>query len=162
MPAYLTKAEFINITIMPVEFINAIEAKSPGFVDKQLEIYSALIDSRLVKRYGVPFQAPYPLMVTLWLTRIVTHQLWLRRGSDPNDEQYQDVKAAALSSYDELKEAADAQNGLFDLPLRADTNLSGVDRIGPFGYSEQSPYVWATRQATTGRDEDRNGRGSGD
>ena len=47
----------------------------------------------------------------------------------------------------ELKEAADAEKGLFELPLRAtDTTGSAINAGGPMGYSEQSPYTWTDRQ----------------
>jgi hypothetical protein len=54
-----------------------------------------------------------------------------------------------------LKEAADAKDGLIDLPLRADTTASGISRGGPLAYTETSPYAWTDVQAETGRSEDR-------
>lgn len=160
--AYLTLATFKNLTVMPSNFVDAIEAApaSAGWVDAQLAYWSAQIDSRLGKRYAVPFDAPYPVAVTGWLARIVTIRCWLRRGVDPNDLQFSEIKADADAAWAEIKEAADSNVGLFDLPLRADTNASGVSRGGPIGYSETSPFVWTDIQASTGRDEDAAGGGT--
>ncbi len=53
-----------------------------------------------------------------------------------------------------MKEAADSAEGLFELPLRADLETSGVSKGGPLGYTEASPYRWTDRQADDGRNED--------
>jgi len=53
----------------------------------------------------------------------------------------------------ELKEAADSKDGLFDLPLRADTTATGVSKGGPRGYSEASPYTNLDRQRARRRNE---------
>ncbi len=158
--AYLDKAAFAILTVMPAESVDAIEVVAPGWIDAQLEYWSKQIDSRLSKRYATPFAAPYPEAVTGWLARIVTVRCFLKRGVDPSDMQFDEYKADAAAAMEEIKEAADSNEGLFDLPLRADTTASGISRGGPFGYSEASPYVWTDGQAETGRNEDRNGGGS--
>lgn len=157
---YLDKAAFAILTVMPAESVDAIEMVAPGWIDGQLTYWSGWIDSRLRKRYAAPFSAPYPEAVTGWLARIVTVRCFLRRGVDPTDLQFEEIKADADRAMEEIKEAADSNEGLFDLPLRADTTASGISRGGPFGYSEQSPYVWTDGQAETGRNEDRNGGGT--
>ncbi len=160
MTAYLDLAGFKDLTVMPSEFSNAIETISPGWIDAQLAYWSMQIDARLSKRYATPFASPYPVALTGWLARIVTVRAWLRRGVDPNDQQFSEVKADADAAWAEIKEAADSNTGLFELPLRADTNASGVARGGPFGYSEQSPYVGFDIQRDVGRTEDSNRGGS--
>lgn len=158
--AYLDKDAFANLTVMPLSRVNAIESASPGWINAQLEQESAFIDSRLRKRYAVPFTTPIPAAVTGWLARLVTVRCYLRGGVDPTDLQFDELKEDARLAKEEIAEAADAVNGLFDLPLRSDTTATGIAHTGPFGYSEQSPYVWASRQRATGRSEDRNGGGS--
>lgn len=160
MPAYLTLATFTDLTVMPSEFVGSIELVSPGWVDGQLAYWSSQIDARLAKRYAVPFANPCPVAVTGWLSRIVTVRCWLKRGVDPNDLQFTEIKADADAAWAEIKEAADSQLGLFDLPLRADTTASGISRGGPRSYAEQSPYVGFDRQGSTGRTEDANRGGS--
>ena len=158
--AYLDKDTFANLTVMPPEYVDALESVYPGWLDAQLEAESSWMDALLRKRYGVPFQEPVPPVIRLWLARIVTLSAYIKRGVDATDEQYQDVRTAALDAKKELQEAANGNTGLFDLPLRADTTKSGVVRAGPFGYSEQSPYVWGSGQRRIGREEDRNGGGT--
>ena len=158
--AYLDKDAFAALTVMPEEYVAQIEMVSPGWVDGQLEYWSRQIDSRLAKRYAVPFSSPYPVAVCGWLARIVTVKCFLKRGVDPQDEQFDEYKSDAAAAMDEIKEAANSETGLFELPLRADKNASGISRGGTFGYSETSPYVWADIQGRVGHAEDRNGGGS--
>lgn len=160
MTTYLDLDGFKALTVLPSEYADAIEDLSPGWIDAQLAQWSAHIDTRLRKRYAVPFEAPYPYAVTSWLTSIVTVRCYLRRGVDPNDLQFAEIKADCDRAMAELKEAADSVTGLFDLPLRQDTTTNGISKGGTIGYSESSPYAWMDGQASTGRDEDRNGRGT--
>ena len=159
MAAYLTFAEFRVLSLMPGAFIDAVETREPGFVDGQLLVYSDWIDARLRKRYSVPFGAPVPNIVRSWLARIVTPRVWHQRGHDPTDLSYPLVAADDAEAREEIKEAANSDEGLFDLPLRSDSSLSGINSAGfPRLYSETSPYVFTDEQVATGRTED-GGRG---
>jgi hypothetical protein len=160
MAAYLTLAEFQALSVIPSEFVSAIETLSPGWTLAQLTLESARIDARLSKRYGVPFQLPAPICVQGWLAKIVTLSAYLRRGFDPTDRQGASYIADRDGALAEIKEAADAVDGLFDLPLRADLTTSGVTRGSPKAYSEQSPYVFTDGQSRVGRQEDDNRGGS--
>lgn len=167
MAAYLVLATFKLTTDMPSQFVDEIEAREPGWVDKALEMGSAYIDSRLAKRYGnapppspLIFAAPYPVAVVRWLTDLVTMRCWRKRGVVATDEQIIDYRAAADAAMRELTEAANSDTGLFDLPLRADTSASGIAKGFPRSYSEQSPYVWYDVQADIGREEDSSGEGT--
>lgn len=157
---YLTFDEFKSLSVMPGEDLDALEQVSPGWIDTQLEYWSAQIDSRLRKRYAAPFSSPYPIAVKGWLSRLVTVRAYLRRGVDPSDLQFAEIKADADAAVAEIKEAADANTGLFDLPLREDTTSTGVSKGAPMSYSEQSPFVWMDQQADIGRGEDGNRGGT--
>src|SRR5688572_19905169 len=136
------------------------EARQPGWVLAQLQSQSGGIDARLRKRYAVPFVAT-PDVVRVWLTNIVTRRLFLFRGVDPTDRQFVEICKDADQSVQDLKEAADAVEGLFDLPLRnAGLSATAVSKGGPFGYSEASPYVGADLQREIGTAEDMQGYGS--
>lgn len=162
MAPYLTIATFKNLTAMPSTDVDALEAIAPGWVDAKLAAKSRWIDARLSKRYAVPFTAPYPEAVTDWLARIVTLNAYLRRGVDPNDRQFEELKADAEAAELEVKEAAESEKGLFELPLRADTAAGGISKGGPLGYSEASPYAWTDVQRDAATLEDSNRRGTGD
>lgn len=159
MTAYLDLAAFKVRSLMPQSDVEALETAAPGWIDGQLGHYSLAIDSRLRKRYAVPFAIPNET-VKEWLTRIVTVRCFLRRGVDPNDAQFEAIKEDADLALAEIKEAADSETGLFELPLLDAGDTSAVSKGGPYGYSEQSPYVWMDGQESTGRDEDRNGSGT--
>lgn len=156
----MTLDEFKDRTNMPVEFIEAIEAVRAGWTEKQIALAIAWIESRLRKRYAVPFDAPQPEAFLAWVTRLVTFEAWQRRGYDPADLSMAQAAEDAKTARDEVKEAADSKDGLFDLPLRADTTAQGIRKGGPLVYSEQSPYVWTTRQGCRGRFEDDNDDGT--
>jgi hypothetical protein len=160
MTAYATYDEFRDLTIMPQHDVDGLETRAPGFIERQLEYWSRWVDSRLRKRYAVPFQPPHPVAVTGWVVRLTTYRAYLRYGIDATDAQTEEISRDADRVKDEIAEAADSATGLFDLPL-AEGSGSGISKGGPFVYSEASPYVWTDVQAETGRNEDRWGRGSG-
>lgn len=156
----LTLDQFKDRTTMPATFVDELENVRPGWVAAQIVSETAWLYARLGKRYNVPFAEPVPEMALRWLTALVTKRCWLKRGFDPQEADMVEVQEDLKLALDEIKEAADSEVGLFELPLRADTNESGVSRGGTRVYSEQSPYVWVTKQARIGRDEDRSGDGS--
>ncbi len=157
---YLDVAGFGLRSVMPAEMIQRLEQKSPGWLQTKLNAKSAWIDAKLWKRYAVPFASPAPEIVLDWLAALVTPEAYAKIGFNPSSEQDKSsIIEPADNARDEIDEAADAQNGKFELPLRADTTAGGISRGGPRVYSEASPYVGFDRQAATGRDEDwrRNG-----
>jgi hypothetical protein len=78
----------------------------------------------------------------------------IRRGADPNDAMFGELSKIAAFADAQITQAADAVNGLFDLPLTSDTTASGVAKGGPRWYSETSPYVWQALQREVGVGED--------
>jgi hypothetical protein len=82
----------------------------------------------------------------------VTPHAYLKRGCNPSDAQLVELFKDAEKAEAEIKEAADSETGLFDLPLQS--GASAISKGGPLSYSETSPYVWSTLQRDTGRGED--------
>lgn len=158
--AYCTLAEFKSIAVMPGTDVDALEAANSGWIDGQLRFHSRWIDSRLAKRYPVPFVTPYPESVQLWLVRIVTVRAYLKRGVDPNDEQFELISEDAKMALKEIEEAANSETGLFELPTTEGSAVAGATRGSPRSYTEASPYTWADEQGTTGHEEDGNGEGT--
>lgn len=158
MPAYLTPAEFAELSTMPASDIEQIEGVVPGWLGRQLASESAFIDSRLRKRYDAPFDLPAPISVQRWLAKIVTKSAYLKRGVDPTDAQFDEIKNDAIDAMKEIAEAANAVDGLFDLPLR--TGASGIRAPSTYAYSEASPYAAFDAQRDYGRDEDLARRGT--
>lgn len=166
MAIYLDIAKFKGLTLIPSGFIDDVEKVTPGWLDNQLGYWARWIDTRLRKRYASPFAAhdaapdSTPTSIQGWLSRIVTVRVMLKRGVDPDDLQYVTIAADAESAMAEVLEAANSEDGWFDIPLRTDEDGSAINRGNPRSYSEQSPYVFADDQESIGRSEDRSGRGS--
>ena len=162
MTNYLTVATLKASSVATDQDIAGVEARYPGFTDQQIALASSWIDARLRKRYAAPFASPYPIAVQGWCASIVTERLMRKRGIDATDEQAATYIEDRKTAETEVLEAANAEGGLFDLPLRADTTADGISKGAPLGYSEASPYVWQDRQRDAAFDEDTNGLGSGD
>jgi hypothetical protein len=160
--ALLTLAEFRTRTIMPAADVDALETAFPGFLQAQIDEWTEEIEDRLRKRYAVPFDASSPpRILKRWLTKLVTRDAYAKRGWDPTSKQDEaSILRAAERVEEQLKEAADSEEGLYELPLRASDPAGGVSQGAPLGYSETSPYVFTARQAKTGRAEDDSGNGS--
>lgn len=158
MPAYLNLAGFTLRTVMPSADVTLVETKAPGFIASQLAIEQSKLDSRLRKRYAAPFIQPFPEIVLGWLTKLVTPEVYRKRGVNPADPQLELVEKQRDEALAEIKEAADSKDGLFDLPVSETSQSSAIISGGPLGYSEASPYTAFDIQARDGHAEDRNGR----
>lgn len=139
-------------TVMPPGDVTVLETKAPGWLLSSLQTETAYLYSRLRKRYAVPFDAANPPEVARrWLVQLVTSNAYRKRGANPQDPQLELVEKDRDRALAEIKEAADSNEGLFDLPLHAETAGTGITNGGPLGYSEASPYDWIDVQATSVR-----------
>lgn len=125
---------------MPAADVHQLNELAPAFLDALLREVSSRLDAKLRKRYAVPFKAPVPEIIKGWLVRAATPRAYIRLGIDPSDSQFVALREDEIEVWKEVAEAANAQDGLFDLPLRADTSASGISAMATFGYSEASPY----------------------
>lgn len=156
MAAYLSKAEFKGLTISPARYVDEIEADESGWTDRQLAYWSRWLDARLAKRYATPFAAPpnTPVAVTGWIERLVTSRVYLKRGIDPTDAQWDAIQQGHTDALAEIREAADSVEGLFELPLNESDTSDGITRGAPLSYTEASPYTWTTVQRDAAELED--------
>jgi len=167
MATYLTFDLLKGLITIPDEFVNEVEARYPGWVEAQIAAYSRWVEAQLRKRYATPFNAydgvpdPTPPQIQFWLARLVAVPVWLKRGVDPNDLQFEEVRTDRDNAREEIADAANSETGLYDLPLKVSKDGSLIVHGGPFSYSEQSPYVAFDRQRVTGRNEDNSGSGTG-
>jgi len=160
--SYLDLSEYKLYSVLPAVDIDDVETVQAGWVDRKLRSISRVVDSRLRKRYSVPFSSPYPDAVCDWVARIMDPMLLKKRGVDATDEQFVSIEEDAKAAREEIKEAADSNEGLFDLPIADAADASAISKGEPYGYSEASPYVGMDVQEYYGRDEDEDGWGSGD
>jgi len=138
---------------MPTESVNRLELQARGFIDQQIAMAQSWIETRLRKRYAIPFAAPYPEIYLGWITAIVTLAAYQRRGWNPSGAENELIIKAADDARAEVKEAADSKDGMFELPLRHDAPAGAVTQGGPMAYSEVAPYTWIDRQAEVARGE---------
>lgn len=152
--AYLDLAGFRGLTTLRAAVVTRVEAEHAGWIDEQLGAVSDEIDAQLAKRYEAPFAAPYPRIVKLWLAQIVAAAVLDKHGAEALEAQATRFYEAEARARTQIQAAADAEKGLYQLPLRGDTNKSGVKRGGPRSYTEASPFVHRERQRDRGRLED--------
>lgn len=133
---------------MPPEDVDRLETQYAGYAAQRLASNQAMIGARLRKRYALPFVSPFPEAAVRWLVDVTTLDLYQRRGWQASAQsENQLIVDAAKTAKDEIKEAADSKDGLFDLPLLDSApDASGIVKGGPLGYSEASPYTWTDRQ----------------
>ncbi len=155
--SYVSIAEFRARTVMPLEQVDRLETRAPGWLEQQLGSSSRWADMYLAKRYPVPFRAPYPEAVKSWVVRMVTKRAYVHLGIPATDEQQALISADAEKAEEEIKQAADGQLGLIDLE---EQGQHAVTRGGTRVYSEASPYVGADVRRERGAREDRMRRGS--
>ena len=159
--AYLTIARFKIVALIPGGWVDEVEGMAAGFTEAQLDVGSDFIDAQLRKRYAAPFSAPIPGVIELWLARLVTPDIMVKRGVNATDEQFAYMVARQTEAKAEIQSAADSEKGLYDLPLRDDLTGTGITYGSPRSYSEQSPYVHTDVQVDTAHAEDQARRGSG-
>lgn len=145
----LTVAQFKIASTMPDEDVDELETRYPGFVAKRIALREGRMNSRLAKRYQVPFDPASPPDTAYdWIVAQVTLDCYLKRGFNPSAAQDALVEKEATTAAAEILEAADAVDGKWELPLRQDNpGSSAVVKGGPFGSSENNPYAAFDAQA---------------
>lgn len=159
MASFLTTEGFKLLTLLPKSWVEAVESVTPGFTQARIDHHSDWIEARLRKRYGT-WKSPYPGVVIGWVAQLVTLDVDIKRGVQATDEQFKVIQEQAQLAKAEVKEAADSDVGLFDLPATDEAAASGITQGSPRSYSEASPYAWTDVQGQVGRSQDQN-RGGG-
>lgn len=151
-------------TVLPSSYVDDVEAMEPGWLDRQIVSRGRWIDAQLSKRYATPFAAfdaaePTPSAVQGWVARLIAPLIMFKRGVDQSDAQFDLIREDADEAKAEIQAAADAEEGLWELPLR-DGGPSGVRRGATRSYSERSPFVHTDVQRRVAFHEDQAGEGS--
>src|SRR5262245_23580455 len=173
MARYMLTADFRSLSVMPSPDVDLIEQLEPNWLQAQIDLIGGWIDSRLAKRYAVPFggvvgaggaRTDVPAIVKEWVAAILTPRAYAKRGVNPTSGELWFVEMVvepAKRALADVQEAAKANEGLFDLPLLGSTDPAGAaSRSGPKGYTEASPYVWFDKQREIASDEDEQGGGT--
>ena len=137
--------------------VDRVEVRYPGITAARLATAHARLNSKLMKRYRLPFTTPVPEVLVWYESVVVSHELLVAlRGANPDSSQLDEAGKLLAEAQEWLKAAVDPEHG--DVELRAaEAGLgpSAINAGGPYGYSEASPYTWTDRQV----DAIREGRG---
>ncbi len=134
MPSYLTFAEYsVRSRIRASLITQAGSAK----VEVWLAERSSKIRARLVKRYAVDFTDPGATTDVLlgWLGALVDLDVQEYVGGTPEGREDAWIVKRADAAEAEIKEAADSETGLFELPLR------NTDPLGASAINKGAPIV---------------------
>lgn len=149
MPSYLTLAAYRSITTLDGSTVDLCAAKGKD-VQRWLDLDSAHIRSRLVKRYAIDWtevaNQPVPDKIIQWLILLVDIPVCKCAGATPEGRVDDWAREDQTRVNDELKEAADCENGLFELPLR-ETGASAIHIGVPHVVSYQMPWNYYDRLA---------------
>jgi hypothetical protein len=148
---YLTFATWKARSRWGSDDCNDIYAREPDKVDNALADVTEWINARLRKRYDEA-QLPTNRTILGWCRDIVDFEVFLFKGGNPSSMQDGLYKEKHDTAKAEILEAANAENGLFDLPLKQNVRDTGIAKGGPLVYSEASPYTWLDRQRDALRD----------
>ncbi len=156
---YATITDVRLLGVLRPSDVDRTEADVPGVVAARLAAVHSALNSRLMKRYRTPFQAPYPQSLVKYEAVVVSYEL-LRdvRGINPASDQ----SSAAQKAYEQaekwLDRAVDPEHG--DAELRGAESALGAAAInagGTFCYSEPDAYVWTDVQMAAVRERGRYG-----
>ena len=136
----------VNAGVVVPAFTIAV-IPSPSFIDFTLARCQSWLYARLRKRYAIPFDPADPPDVFLnWLVALTDPIVYSKRGLNPSDSMRKTIDDARTEALADVKEAADSDVGLFDLPLLNDEAVSAIAEGGPYGYSEFLPETWTDQQ----------------
>jgi hypothetical protein len=108
------------------------------------------------------YTAPTPVaeIILGWLTTLLDLDVMRKRGTNPQDPMVTLLVDEVARVREEVQQAADGKDGLWELPATDDAANGAVNVGGVLSYSEASPFVSADRQEREGRHEDRHGSGT--
>jgi hypothetical protein len=116
------------------------------YVNTQISLLRSSIYDRLRRQYDVSAMvATEPLTVKKWIAALVLPKLYRKRGVDPTDLQFQEFVKAAEYTDKQVDLAANARDGLYDLPLADGT--AAKKRMVVKGTSFSDPAMFKRIQA---------------
>jgi phage gp36-like protein len=142
MSCYPTLQDVMDLGILLEEDVRWLEERYPGIVLRTSTKVSGTFDDYLSKRYGTPFQAPYPDSLIDHVAAVVAYRLLVKRGTKAEGTKVAAAEKARDEAMAWVQEAANSKDGLIEL-VRAQSTPRGavaVNRGGPLSYSEASPY----------------------
>lgn len=145
MAAYFDSEYLSMMGSVPSSVLAEFESSNPGRLDAMGIAISRLMDSYLFKRYATPFASP-PEVLKFHGVQIMSHQLRVIIGFDPGSAQDEQIVKARDAAFAWLEQAANARDGLVELPLREPEagkgDASGVSRRKARAFSYATAMDW--------------------
>lgn len=149
MTAYFDVDYLSTMGSVPAATLADFEEANPGRLAKMIEAISRLMDSYLFKRYATPFANP-PEVLKYHGAQILSYQLRITIGFDPGSQQDEQIINARNAAFAWLESAANARDGLVELPLRepapGERDTSGVSRRKARAFSYGAAIDWHRAQ----------------
>ena len=136
--------------------VDEIEREMPGRILTRATGAQGEIDGRLRKRaanlpqYPIPFPEPVPPKVLEWMGWLLTPVLYELSGLQMTDEMQQRIERRSDRAYEQIKEAADAVDGLYDLPFSADSQESMIAEPATLFRSDPNCFAFKHRAPAGG------------
>ena len=150
MTAYVDLDYMKAMGSIPSSLLDELEANEPDTFSSMSEAVSRLVDSKLLKRYATPFEEPVPESIKLAVAQILSLQIRIRIGFDPGSMQDEQIVKARDDAMTWLEQAANAKDGLVELPLRepdeGQKDATGVARRKSRAFSYRNAMDWHQAQ----------------
>lgn len=123
-----------------------IAGAGSAFVNTQISLCRATIYDQLRRQYDIgAMVTTEPLIVKKWIATMVAPSIYVKRGVDPTDLQFQEYVRKATNAEKAVADAANAEKGLYDLPML--DGSAAPKRIKVLSKSQADPGAWKREQA---------------
>lgn len=137
---YINWLELADLTLVQNEWFAEAGER---FCMAQIEIFESKLRDQLRNRYAVDDPKFGNVTVRAWIAAQVAQAVCVKRGIDPTDVVYSEIKSAADAARSEIDSAADSDVGKYELPTLDQRPVSVVFRAR----SDADPGAWKRRQA---------------
>lgn len=152
---YISIDEFSKLTELSNLHVQTIIKNHREYLENHIEIATAMINARLLKRYKPPFKRASEQLKQCTAV-IVSMRVLNKLRIDSSETDYAD---GIRESYNEvmklLEEVANGVTGLLELSEEKDGSVSAVSKPNRPFYAEQSPWTSLTKQRDLGMLEER-------
>lgn len=138
--------EFCSLSPVTEAEVADLELAKPGQLLAMLTAMSCVIDSKMAQRGDVPFVAPYPHQVKIWLADLVTPRFYEAAKIRPTDESQERILRRELDAIDMIAKAGHPRDGLIILPLQRGAALNQPKAAVTFAQTDVDPYAFRYRQ----------------
>jgi hypothetical protein len=141
-----THEEFCSLSPATLGQAAELEGNKPGQLIAMLTAMSCVIDSQMAQRGDVPFLAPFPHQVRIWLADLVTPRFYEALEFRPTDEIQIRILEREKNASEMIARAGHPRDGLVILPLQRGSAMNQPREEVTFAMSDVDPYAQKWRQ----------------